>query len=272
LLVFFDMLEAGQLSDGMLELTPSLAFRFSVYGSVVAHRRSQKLLVIFPFFHLRSDGFWQVLDEKRQPTSERSRARYAVMDPGFFVTASDPGFRQRARSLLIAKYFHPEDRAALYSLCDMKVPDEDEIAEQVSYQPIAEAAKKGRDARFRIVVLSNYTFTCALMRYRLTTVSSESIVDAAHIHEFSDSRNNDPRNGLALCKNAHWMFDRGLWTLTDQYTVVVAKKHFDEECLDPGTKRLDDYHGQKIRLPSNESNWPDPKYIKWHRDHRFKSR
>src|SRR5271157_6545504 len=57
LLVFFDMLEAGQLSDGMLELTPSLAFRFSVYGSVVAHRRSQKLLVIFPFFHLRSEGF-----------------------------------------------------------------------------------------------------------------------------------------------------------------------------------------------------------------------
>ena len=74
LLVFFDMLEAGQLSDGMLEPTPSLAFRFSVYGSVVAHRRSQKLLVIFPFFHLRSEGFWQVLDEKSQPTSERNRA------------------------------------------------------------------------------------------------------------------------------------------------------------------------------------------------------
>jgi hypothetical protein len=43
------MVEAGQLSDGMLELSPSLAFRFSVYGSVVAHRRSQKLLVVFPF-------------------------------------------------------------------------------------------------------------------------------------------------------------------------------------------------------------------------------
>jgi hypothetical protein len=67
----------------------------------------------------------------------------------------------------------------------MRVPDEDEIAEQVRYQPIAEATRKGRDARFRIVVLSNYTFACALTRYRLTTVSSESIVDAAHIHEFS---------------------------------------------------------------------------------------
>ena len=131
----------------------------------------------------------------------------------------------------------------------MKVPAEDEIAEQVRYQPIAEATKAGRDARFRIVVLSNYTFTCALTGYRLTTISSETIVDAAHIHRYSVSRNNDPRNGLALCRNAHWMFDTGLWTLTDQYTVVVAKKHFDEECLDPGIKRLADYQGQKIRLP-----------------------
>ena len=95
LLVFFDMLEAGQLSNGMLELTPSLAFRFSVYGSVVAHRRSQKLLVLFPFFHLRSDGFWQVLDENRQPTSERSHARYAVIEPEFLIVASDPEFRLR---------------------------------------------------------------------------------------------------------------------------------------------------------------------------------
>lgn len=271
LLVFLDLLEAGQLSDGILELTPSLAFRFSVYGSVVAHRRSQKLLVIFPFFHLRSDGFWQVLDEKRQPTSERSRARYAVMDPGFLAAASDPSFRLRARSLLIARYFHAEDRAALYALCDMSVPAEDEIAEQVRYQQIAEATKAGRDARFRIVVLSNYTFTCALTGYRLTTISSETIVDAAHIHAHSVSRNNDPRNGLALCRNAHWMFDIGLWTLNDEYTVVVAKKHFDEECLDPGIKRLVDYHGQKIRLPNNQSQWPDPKCIRWHRDHRFKT-
>ncbi|MGA2705544.1 MAG: HNH endonuclease [Isosphaeraceae bacterium] len=270
LLVFFDMLETGQLSDGMLELTPSLAFRFSVYASVVAHRRSQPLLVIFPFFHLRSDGFWQVLDENRQPTSDRNRARYAMIDPDFLMAASDPGFRQRARLLLIAKYFHPEDRAALYSLCDMKVPDEDAVAEQVRYQPIAEATKKGRDARFRIMVLSNYTFTCALTRYRLTTVSSECIVDAAHIHQFAASRNDDPRNGLALCKNAHWLFDNGLWSLTDDYRVVVARGRFEEECLDPGTKGLLDYEGASIHLPRDQSKWPALPNLRWHRKNRFK--
>lgn len=270
LLALFDVLEAGQLPEGILELTPGLAFRFSIYGSVVAHRRTQHLRVLFPFYHLRSEGFWQVLDEQRQPTSERSRAHYAVIDPGFLTAASDPAFRLH-RSLLIAKYFRPDDRAALYALCDMRVPAADEIEEQVLYQPIAEAANRGRDARFRIVVLSNYTFTCALTGYRLTTISSETIVDAAHIHKRSVSRSDDPRNGLALCRNAHWMFDTGLWSLTDEFTVVVARKHFDEDCLDPGIKRLADYQGQKIHLPGSQSHWPDLKCIKWHREHSFRS-
>ena len=74
-----------------------------------------------------------------------------------------------------------------------------------------------------------YNYTCALTRYRLTTIAGGSIVDAAHIHQFSDSRNNDPRNGLALCKNAHWLFDNGLWTLTDDYKVIVAEGRFAED-------------------------------------------
>ena len=72
----------------------------------------------------------------------------------------------------------------------------------------------------------------ALTGYRLTTVSAGSIVDGAHIHQFSDSRNNDPRNGLALCKNAHWLFDNGLWTLADDYSVIVAAGRFSEDSPD----------------------------------------
>ena len=64
------------------------------------------------------------------------------------------------------------------------------------------------------------------------TVTSGSIVDAAHIHRFADSRNNDPRNGVALCKNAHWLFDLGLWTLGDDYRVRVATTKFSESGAD----------------------------------------
>jgi putative restriction endonuclease len=112
-----------------------------------------------------------------------------------------------------------------------------------------------------------YEYACALTGYRLTTISAGSIVDAAHIHQFSDSRNNDPRNGLALCKNAHWLFDNGLWTLSDDYLVIVAVGRFAEESRDQ--KPLLTYHGQRIQLPGNQALWPNPVHVAWHRKNRF---
>jgi putative restriction endonuclease len=99
------------------------------------------------------------------------------------------------------------------------------------------------------------------------TITAGSIVDAAHIHQFANSRNNDPRNGLALCKNAHWLFDNGLWTLADDYTVIVAISRFSETSLDH--KSLSAYHGEKIRLPSDRTLLPNPIHLAWHRKFKF---
>ena len=93
----------------------------------------------------------------------------------------------------------------------------------------------------------------------------ESIVDAAHIHEFKDSRNNDPRNGLALTKNAHWQFDRGLWSVDDNYRVILNREKFIEEGV-PG-QRLVDFEGRRVFLPSDPKYWPEHGYISWHRNH-----
>ena len=103
----------------------------------------------------------------------------------------------------------------------------------------------------------------------LTTLDMESIVDAAHIHEFSDSRNNDPRNGLALSKNAHWQFDRGLWSITNEYRVIVNPEKFIEEGI-PGQK-LADIEGHRLFLPSDPKYWPEPTHLAWHRRNNFTS-
>ena len=129
------------------------------------------------------------------------------------------------------------------------------------------SCQRGREARFRLTVVPAYDYTCALTRYRCVTVDTGSIVDACHIHPFSDSRNNDPRNGIALSKNAHWLFDQGLWSLTDDYDVIVAGNRFDEAGQDAWL--LQRMAGFRILLPSNERLWPDPAYIAWHRTHRF---
>lgn len=164
---------------------------------------------------------------------------------------------------------------ALYTLLGMPVPSDDQIASDAHYVAEGDPRRKGRDVRFRIEVVAAYNFTCALTGLRHVSLShwerarvrASAIVDAAHIHQFSDSRNDDPRNGLALSKNAHWLFDNGLWSLDDDYRVLVATDRFDEAA--PDQKPLKDYAGQRIRLPSNELIWPDPKHLAWHREKKF---
>jgi putative restriction endonuclease len=271
LLVLIDLAEQERITGNTVELTPELALRFSVYASVVAHRRTQPVLVRYPFFHLQNDGFWRALDQGKKPASDDRHVRFAVLEPGFRALLQNADDRAQARRLIIAKYFpRADERAGLYAAAGVPMPPDEELARDTAYEPIDEAEKKGREARFRIQVMYNYQFTCALTGYCLTTIDAGSIVDAAHIHPFADSRNNDPRNGLALTKDAHWLFDNGLWTVKDDYRVTVAMGQFAEHCRDPAVKGLAEYEGSTIYLPKDEAVWPDRKNLEWHRMKRFK--
>src|SRR5262249_22111412 len=162
-------------------------------------------------------------------------------------------WRERAIRILIASYFQPQERVELYTLAGLPVPPEEEILRDANYQASERPMAKAREVRFRLDVVAAYNYTCALTHYRLITVDTGSIVDVAHIHQFADSGNNDIRNGLGLSKNAHWLFDNGLWTLTDEYRVVVAIGHFDEDELGQGAPLLASYDGQRIFLPADQS-------------------
>jgi putative restriction endonuclease len=268
LLAVIELAEQGLLPQGTLPLTPELAFRFCTYWRIVAHRRKQKPDVRFPFHHLPSDGVWRSIEEDGNPSPDRRLTRYAVFNHDFEACLYDEEFRVEARQVLICTYFPPDERVALCSLLDLPVPSEDEVAIASSHRSPEKAQERGREARFRLQVISAYSYTCALTGYHLMTVSSGSIVDAAHIHQFSDSRNNDVRNGIALCKNAHWLFDNGLWTIADDYTVRVACGAFAEHS--PDQISLSDYHGQRIRLPVDLALSPDPARLAWHRKRRFR--
>jgi putative restriction endonuclease len=268
LLVVLELAEQNELPKDVLPLTPELAFRFCTYWSVVASRRSQKPDIRYPFYHLKSDGVWSALGEDGKPTTERFLTRYAAMPSDFVSFCKDPRSRDMARKILIAKHFQPSERLRLYALIGMPVPPDEEITRDAAYEGPEEAQKQGREARFRLNIVAAYNYTCALTRYRLTTITGASIVDAAHIHQFADSRNNDPRNGLALTKNAHWLFDNGLWSVGDDYRVIVAHGNFAE--AGPDQHLLAQYNGKKIQLPCDASLWPNLLHIAWHRKKKFK--
>ena len=270
LLVLCDWVEKESLPHDVLPLSPELAFAFYTYWSIVAGRRHQRPDIRLPFHHLSGDGIWSVFDEQGNPSAGRMMARYAKLPRDLVTFLEDPANREKARHILIAKYFRPSEQIALYEMIGLPVPRADEIEQNAAYKSPEEAKMAGREARFRIRVVSGYNYTCALTAYRLTTVTAGSIVDAAHIHEFRDSRNNDPRNGIALSKNAHWTFDQGLWTISDDYRVIVAIGHFAESGPNQ-LELLESCHGRRLRLPEDKTLWPDPIHLAWHRKTRFRT-
>jgi len=262
LLVIAELAEQGKLTGRILPLTGDLVFRFLTYWTVVAERRPQRPDIHLPFFHMRSDGCWTPLDADGRPTLERRRAVAVCLDETFLGCLNDADFRHQMRRVLIAKYFAEfTERTALYQLVGLAVPPDAVVREDAR---LYEAAReRGREARFRLTVVPAYNYTCALTRYRLVTIDSGSVVEAAHIHQFADSRNNHPRNGIALCKNAHWMFDEGLWSLDDDYRVLTDRKRFDES----GAEQLllSPKANTRILLPADRHYWPDRAHLAWHR-------
>jgi putative restriction endonuclease len=263
LLVIIEMVEKGEIASPEVALSPDLAFRFSVFWSVVAQRRKQPPEVRLPFHHLGSSGVWQPLTSERKPSPDKKLTTMIRLDPSFYNCLTDQRFRDRARRVLIETdpYFRPDERAAFYSMLNIKPTAFEVHDNEESYRANVQT---GRDARFRIeVVLVANKHTCGLTGYRMITLDMESIVDAAHIQEFRDSRNNDPRNGIALSKNAHWQFDRGLWSLDNNYQVLVNREKFSEDGL--AGQRLMDFEGRRIFLPSDPKYWPEHNYLDWHR-------
>jgi putative restriction endonuclease len=268
LLAILDLAEQGDLPADVLPLSPELAFRFLAYWTVVAARRTARPDVRLPFHHLQSDSLWMSCDETGRPSPDRRLTRYARLSPSFSDFARDPTCRDRARRVLITQYFQPSERIALGEMLGISVPAAERTAENGSaYASSGEARQAGREARFRLIVMGAYEYACALTGCRLTTITGGSVVDAAHIHEFSNSRNNEISNGLALCRNAHWSFDNGLWTVADDCRVIVAVGRFTEE--NPDGRRLMEYHGQRLRLPKDRNMWPSPVHLAWHRRNRF---
>jgi len=270
LLVLCDLVEKESLPQGVLPLSPELAFRFYTYWTIVAERRPQRPDVRLPFHHLSGDGIWSVLDQQGSPSPDRMMTRFAKLPSDLVAALQDTAIREKARHILIAKYFRPSEQIALYAMIGLPLPSRHEIEQNAAFNSPEETQQAGREARFRIRVVSAYNFTCALTAYRLTTITAGSIVDGAHIHEFRDSRNNDPRNGIALSKNAHWTFDQGLWSIADDYRIIVAVGQFAE--AGPNEDGLlASYHGKRLQLPEDRTLRPDPIHLAWHRKVRFKA-
>ncbi|MFM6309511.1 MAG: HNH endonuclease, partial [Dolichospermum sp.] len=88
------------------------------------------------------------------------------------------------------------------------------------------------------------------------------IVDGAHIKPFSTFYDSRIHNGIALCKNHHWAFDRGWFAVDEKYKIIVSK---DLEEISPHARTITEFHGEILILPKVEKYFPDIEALQWHR-------
>ncbi|MEX0779189.1 MAG: HNH endonuclease [Balneolales bacterium] len=100
-----------------------------------------------------------------------------------------------------------------------------------------------------------------MCRSRVVTASGEMLVDGAHIIPFSESSNNDPHNGLALCKSHHWMYDRYMLSIRADYKIHLSKELDGDNNVLGGAEGLDK---QVILLPSEAGLRPAREALELH--------
>ena len=151
---------------------------------------------------------------------------------------------------------------------DIKESPEAAVAEtQSEYagkRPEVLTSRPIRDAAFARIVRNAYDRTCAMTGLQLVNGGGRCEIEAAHIRPVENDGPDSPRNGLALSRTVHWLFDRGFLSLEDNGTILQAPKLVPEP-----VKRLLNPEGV-IRLPKDPNSVPHGFFLRWHRENKFK--
>ena len=121
-----------------------------------------------------------------------------------------------------------------------------------------------RDRAFSAAVKSAYHDTCAMSGIKLINGGGRSEVQAAHIRPVEHRGPDSVRNGIALSGTLHWMFDRGLISVDDDYRLLLANDRLPDtvERLLGGNDRL--------MVPQRPELRPHQKFLEYHKREIFK--
>lgn len=149
---------------------------------------------------------------------------------------------------------------------DRDAPQSGFEEEQAEFErPMVESVinRKFRDIKFRQQVQSAYDRRCALTGLRLINGGGRPEVEAAHIRPVAANGTDSIRNGIALSGTVHWMFDRGLISLRDDYSIVLSR-HLNSDISHLLTKDM------IAIVPKDLNSRPHPINLEYHRDQVFK--
>jgi len=150
-----------------------------------------------------------------------------------------------------------EDRSDAGAFAEEAAVFERPLIERVVSRPF-------RDAAFVVVVKEAYGNTCAVTGFKIINGGGRAEVQAAHIRPVADQGPDSIRNGIALSGTAHWLFDRGLISIDDDYTILIAKDRVPEPVV--RFLRTD----RRALVPRRLDQRPHSHFLRYHRKNIFK--
>lgn len=285
LLAVLELAEGQALAENKVVFDP-LLFEFSgEYWQALTDEPVGKIQ--YPFWHMDSEPFWALIPrtgfeekltrgKRYSPSVKQLRewVAYARLDEALYAAIQDGATRTLLRHLIISDSF--ADRQERVE--KLRRFESDVYAYSAIIGKLAEGAgvyvaepppAPVRDRAFRRVVLEAYAYRCAVSGRRVSLPHSGGyeLIQAAHIRDWSDSHDDSPRNGIALSPDYHWLFERGLFTVSTEYRIKISPAARD--CIGSISELLGPFRNKPILLPASPQRQPDPVYLEWHRAHKF---
>ena len=286
LLCIIDLFDQGSITTNFVPISSQLADLFGSYWEIVMPSDRPGRLFL-PLFHMKNDDFWYLIPQSGkevalnaiQQIGGGAQLRELVLggkfDDAFYALLCVKETRDMLRGVIIEKYFSASMQAILFERANTNL-----VAHQYSLELLAKARKQDsgavqdkdetqrpvRDQGFRIAIVTAYDHRCVLCGVRLMTYEGRTAATAAHIIPWSVGHNDDPRNGLCLCRLCHWTFDVGLATITPTYRIRLSSQLNAEGNMSGYLSTLND---RPIFEPVEQVFNPDIDALKWHTDQVF---
>lgn len=116
-------------------------------------------------------------------------------------------------------------------------------------------------ASFRDFVMNAYQYKCAIT-HKAIRYKDLLNLEAAHIKPQAHNGKFLPCNGIAMSRDMHFAFDKGFFTIGDDYTVIVSEKLH-------GDWFYQEYNGTKIFVPEVDYFRPEKRFLHYHQEHVF---
>ncbi|MBM4765120.1 hypothetical protein GNT69_23065 [Bacillus sp. B15-48] len=121
--------------------------------------------------------------------------------------------------------------------------------------------RKARDPLFRDKILRAYVYSCAICGFNVRLGHSLVGIEAAHIKWHQAGGPDIEENGVALCALHHKLFNRGVFTLSNERKMIVSQEAHGTHGLNEWLLK---FHGQIIRKPIEDIYYPNDSYLNWH--------